>query len=49
MFLEVGLDGKGVVNFWRSGSGFLEIAIINLTLQILFTSQCYLTYYIRAD
>ena len=36
IFLEGGLDGKGVVNFWRGGPGFFEIAIINFTSQLLF-------------
>ena len=35
-FWRGGLDGKGVVNFWKGGPGFLEIAIINFTSQLLF-------------
>ena len=34
-----GLHGKGEINFWRGGSGFLEIAIINFTSRLLFELQ----------
>ena len=29
-------DGKGVINYWREGSGFLEIGVIKFTSLLLF-------------
>lgn len=46
-------DGKGIVKFWRrgsgkgeGGSGMLEIAIINFTFLL---HDSHLTYYLQSD
>ena len=35
-----GLDWKGLVNFWRRNSGFLEIATVNFSSRLLFDLLC---------